>query len=201
MPKEESSSAASLILDAAEQLILTQGYNGTSMRDIAKSAGYRSVAGLYNHFPDKEAIFVALLHDRSPYAHLPEIMASIDTEDFPSFLTQLFARMTDIFFEHMSFVQLVLLDMFEFQGMHLQHLIGELQEQVFAIIAQTAQLEGLRQDVSPLVLMRMMGMTIFSYTLTRHFLPPALLNQLSEDEWKTQITEILLHGLTQEKEE
>src|SRR6187399_853094 len=99
MPKDEATNVPAIILDAAESLILTHGYNGTSMRDIAKTAGYRSVAALYNHFPDKEAIFIALLQDRSPYAHLPEIIAAIDAPDFTTFVVQFFEHMSEVLFE------------------------------------------------------------------------------------------------------
>jgi len=47
------------ILDAAVQLIETQGFANTSLRDIAKRADY-SPAGLYKHFAGKEAIIQAV---------------------------------------------------------------------------------------------------------------------------------------------
>jgi hypothetical protein len=139
------------------------------------------------------------LHDRSPYVHLPEIVASITATTFAEFVTQLFERMSDVLFEHMSFVQLVFLDIFELKAVHLQSLIGEVQEQVLAIIQSTQTLEGVRTDLPPIAIMRMIGMTIFGYTLSRHFLPPTILNVLTEEEWKTHIIGILLHGFSSDK--
>jgi len=47
-------------LDEATRLFVTHGYNGISMREIAEQVGV-SKAGLYYHFRDKEALFLAIL--------------------------------------------------------------------------------------------------------------------------------------------
>ena len=48
------------ILDAALKLFSHHGYGATSVNDIADEAGV-SKGNVYHHFPDKEAIFRALL--------------------------------------------------------------------------------------------------------------------------------------------
>ncbi len=48
-----------LILQAALQCFLAKGFHQTSMRDIAQAAGV-SLGNLYNHFPGKEAIILAV---------------------------------------------------------------------------------------------------------------------------------------------
>lgn len=48
------------ILDAAQMLILKHGLRGTSMEAIARAAGIAKPT-LYAHFPDKSAVFTALL--------------------------------------------------------------------------------------------------------------------------------------------
>lgn len=47
------------ILQAALQCFLAKGFHQTSMRDIAQEAGV-SLGNLYNHFPGKEAIILAV---------------------------------------------------------------------------------------------------------------------------------------------
>ncbi|MCU1085395.1 TetR/AcrR family transcriptional regulator [Stenotrophomonas maltophilia] len=49
----------SQILQAALQCFLAKGFHQTSMRDIAQAAGV-SLGNLYNHFPGKEAIILAV---------------------------------------------------------------------------------------------------------------------------------------------
>jgi TetR/AcrR family transcriptional regulator, transcriptional repressor for nem operon len=49
-----------VILDAAETLILTRGYNGFSYMDIANVVGIRT-ASIHHHFPTKEALGAAFV--------------------------------------------------------------------------------------------------------------------------------------------
>lgn len=55
-PKDLGKRAA--ILDAAKQLFTTQGYESTSMDQIAAAAGVSKLT-VYSHFGDKEALFAA----------------------------------------------------------------------------------------------------------------------------------------------
>ncbi len=52
--------ARSRILDSAAELILDQGFAGTSMREVAASVGIKA-GSLYHHFASKEEIFSAIL--------------------------------------------------------------------------------------------------------------------------------------------
>ncbi len=60
------------IVEAATRLFVERGYEGISMREIAQAAGL-SKAGLYHHFHDKEALFLAVLT-----ANLRRVAALID---------------------------------------------------------------------------------------------------------------------------
>ena len=51
----------SALLDAAEELIVEKGIEGTSIADIAKRAG-SSVGSVYHHFKDKKALFYAVFN-------------------------------------------------------------------------------------------------------------------------------------------
>ncbi|HLS79357.1 MAG TPA: TetR/AcrR family transcriptional regulator [Nocardia sp.] len=53
------------ILDAAESVLRTAGVAHATTKEIARAAGF-SEATLYKHFPDKTAIFVAVLKERLP---------------------------------------------------------------------------------------------------------------------------------------
>lgn len=59
-----------LIEEAAMELFAEHGYKGTSVRKIASQIGIRESA-LYNHFTNKEAIFLALASRvfASPFTH------------------------------------------------------------------------------------------------------------------------------------
>jgi AcrR family transcriptional regulator len=48
------------VLKAAEALFKVEGYDGTSMNDVARRAGV-GVGTLYHHFPDKHALLLSLI--------------------------------------------------------------------------------------------------------------------------------------------
>ena len=95
---------AKRILDVAEDLFARQGYEGTSLRQIASGAGIRE-PGLYNHFASKQALYEAVLHRAlNPMAqvlaaHLGEAPGLKAYTDLPSL-------MTDILLDHPSIAAL-----------------------------------------------------------------------------------------------
>jgi len=50
------------VLDAAAELFVTHGYEGTTLRKIAAAAGIKA-GSIYHHFDSKEALFLAVLGD------------------------------------------------------------------------------------------------------------------------------------------
>lgn len=60
--QDRSAQKRQAIMLAAAQLFLERGYDGTSMDNIASQAGV-SKPTVYNHFPDKEQLFVAIVLD------------------------------------------------------------------------------------------------------------------------------------------
>jgi AcrR family transcriptional regulator len=71
------------ILKAAERLLVTHGFHGTSMRDVAKAASLPLATVVY-HFARKEQLYAALLHDIGA-----ELVATLDaTDDFVAALVR-----------------------------------------------------------------------------------------------------------------
>lgn len=64
------------ILEAAAEVLVAHGYNGTRMQDVAARAGV-STGTLYNHFPSKVELTVSLLEHRANQlvARLDEMLA------------------------------------------------------------------------------------------------------------------------------
>ncbi|MDZ7781871.1 MAG: helix-turn-helix domain-containing protein [Halioglobus sp.] len=86
------------ILDVAEELFANRGYEGTSLRQIARAAGIQE-PGLYNHFAGKQVIYQAVL-DRALYP-LVEVLAShIDDAAQLRDFTDLPSVMTDLLTDH-----------------------------------------------------------------------------------------------------
>src|SRR5690348_16252711 len=64
MPRDKDATRQR-ILDAAEEVIAEKGYHGAAVDDIAEVA-QTSKGGFYFHFPNKQAIFLALIDALSP---------------------------------------------------------------------------------------------------------------------------------------
>jgi AcrR family transcriptional regulator len=89
---------AQRILDVAEDLFATQGYDGTSLRRIADRAGIKQ-PGLYNHFAGKEALYEAVLF-RALNPMAQALAQHMDTASSLREYTDLPAIITDLLLEH-----------------------------------------------------------------------------------------------------
>jgi len=85
---------AQRVLDVAEELFATQGYDGTSLRQIAQRADIRE-PGLYNHFAGKQALYEAVLFRAlNPMAqalseHMDKAVSLREYTDLPAIITDL----------------------------------------------------------------------------------------------------------------
>jgi AcrR family transcriptional regulator len=75
------------LLSAAERIFSARGYAGASIREIAAEAGF-SVGGVYQFFPAKEELFVAVL-DAVWQEYLAVTRAALDLPTFSQRLTAL----------------------------------------------------------------------------------------------------------------
>ena len=82
------------IMDVAEDLFATRGYDGTSLRQIADGAGIKE-PGLYNYFAGKQDLYEAILYRAlNPMAeamtqHIDGASDLHDYTDLPSIMTDL----------------------------------------------------------------------------------------------------------------
>ncbi|HEY4721970.1 MAG TPA: helix-turn-helix domain-containing protein, partial [Anaerolineae bacterium] len=76
VPVTKGERTRAALVEAGHRLFISQGYHGTSMREIADKAGL-ALGGIYNHFSSKEEIFVAMLMERHPFlVVLPALKAA-----------------------------------------------------------------------------------------------------------------------------
>src|SRR5690349_17772586 len=71
--EREKSETREIILDAARELFISEGYEGVSMRKVAEKIEYSPTA-IYVHFADKEELFRELCHQ--DYARLAQVFTS-----------------------------------------------------------------------------------------------------------------------------
>ena len=143
------------ILSAALKLFSRRGYHGTSIRDIAQAAR-ASTGNVYHHFPDKEAIFNALIDQYLVAISSPEhpFNRALIAGVFPGDLEAMARAARASIEEYRDYAVLVYVDVVEFDGAHLNRMYGEMADRFQAFLTQygpTLRLDRLREGVSPLM--------------------------------------------------
>lgn len=186
------------ILEAAKALFLANGYHGTSMRAIAEASGGRAVAGLYNHFPTKEAIFRALIEERNPYGVLIETVGGVvaRARTVPEFVDGVLRAVLDVMPRHYDFLQLAQIDIREFEGRNLQRVLEQFFPSLLVLLRRVQALPGGR-PVPDVAWARLLGSVTIGYILTEQLAPPSVFRVLSREEWTDLFIDMVLHGLAQ----
>lgn len=199
-PISKGDQARTEILEAARQLFIENGYNGTSMRAIAEAAGGRAVGGLYNHFKTKEEIFSAIIEEKNPYDELMVAITGVDpaVKTAPDFIHAMLAHVLHVMPKHYDFFQIAQIDLREFQGAHLQRVLEtKLLPNVLGVISEVSVLPGLK-PIDPLGLMRVVASVVLGYMATRTLLPTGVFNDRTEDAWIELYIDMVLYGLADE---
>lgn len=166
--EEKSERSRRAVLDAALHLFAHQGYRATAVRDIAIRAKV-STGNLYHHFPDKEAIFRALLD---------EYMEIVETRRFP--FTRVFheTRFPDNIEalgyaarasvkQYRDYLALFYVDVIEFGGTHIQKFYESMSGRFTRFFAEQGSLEDvqsrLRDSVSPDSALLLTSRVFFNY--------------------------------------
>ncbi len=202
VPRGEQTRQA--ILDAAHALFLENGFNGTSMRQIAKGAGGIAVGGIYNHFGSKTDIFRSLLKERGPYGEVIEALEDVDGETGPEIVANVIRRLIPVAVEHMRSLQLILIDLQEFQGRTSSEVTAPVIPHILAFIQRVMAAGGVREDLPSPVAWRTVVHLIIGHALTEMLLydeqhrvrfQVADIQDVSQEEWLEGMIEIYLHGV------
>jgi AcrR family transcriptional regulator len=160
------------IMDAALILFRSQGYHGTSMRQIANAAGIVPGA-LYNHFAGKQDLYLALLHDANIYAALADALHSASGDSAEALLRDAAHRMLDALQARRDTVPIFLVDALEFEGRNLEPLARAAMPEVLPFINRVAASGALRQVRADVLLRAFVGL-LMSYFMTSLFMRPVL---------------------------
>ncbi|MBN1285987.1 MAG: TetR/AcrR family transcriptional regulator [Anaerolineae bacterium] len=198
---EETSSRRDAILDAAAQLFQRQGYSATSMRQIARAAGYEAVAGLYNHFPGKEDIFAAVLERRAPYDALLPVLENVTGDTAEDLLQNLLRAVIPIMRERLDFLQLILIDLQEFDGRLFSSFLQQVTPHFVGMLSRLLSFPEIRPDLKPQIILRAIVSVIIGYLFTEIAASTPALAHLPfppvvGEAWLEGLVSILIHGMT-----
>ncbi len=181
------------IIHAAYNLFNQNGYHGTSMRQIAQAADI-AVASIYNHFPNKEQIFVAVLERYHPILGVLPHLAQLQAAHLADFVHQAAHFYADYLDRRQDFLNLFFIELVEFRASHVPHLSEKFLPLLTAFVQN---LVANRSDLRPLpafVLARAFLGMFFAYYLTR-FLTRSAPNLWGESDDLDDFIDIFLHGI------
>lgn len=197
---ERSRRSRSRILEAALELFSHRGYGATSVRDIAAKARV-STGNVYHHFPDKETIFRSLLHQYWEIIEDPAypFNRALAQGAFPDDLEALGAAARESVQRYHSYVDLIYVDVVEFEGSHIRKFYSQMAERFEAFLASHYDGEELSQKLRPGVSPASAAMLVARIYLN-YFAVEILFGvrdhfgKRSEDSLK-EIADILRHGI------
>ena len=194
LPRAESAQAA--IIAAAHRLFLANGFHGTSMRMIAQEAGL-ALGGIYNHFDSKEAVFVAVLFEHHPFFEVLPAMNAAHGDTIEEFIRDAAHRMVARLNNRFDFLNLVFIELVEFNSVHLPLIFEKFLPEVFTFGNRCFSNRAELKNIPMPILMRAFLGLFFSYVMTELLMGKYIPPQMKENALD-HFTDIFLHGVIQE---
>ncbi|HMK09045.1 MAG TPA: TetR/AcrR family transcriptional regulator [Anaerolineales bacterium] len=160
------------ILEAGEFLFQRQGFHGTSVRQLARFAGI-TPAAIYNHFPSKEDIFIALLKARLPHRILALAVQQAQGETASTLLLDGVRRMHGAMAGRIDNLRLLLVELLEFEGRHLPQVLPEIMAPGLSFLERLRSTDPRLGAWSPPLLFRLIGGAFFAFAVTESYLGQA----------------------------
>ncbi len=195
-PSPRGEAAHQVILQAAHDLFVEQGYHGTSMRQVAQRAGV-ALGGLYNHFANKEAVFEAVFLAYHPYHQVLPHLLDAQGDSVEEILRNAAQRLVDVVQERPDFMNLMFIELVEFRSAHARSLVNDLLPVGLQIAQRLLSVQpGRIRPIPPPMLVRSFLGLFFSYSFTEAILAPAM-PLVSPEETMRQFVDIYLNGILQ----
>lgn len=186
------------VLEAAHTLFLKQGFHGTSMRQIAAASGL-ALAGIYNHFADKDALFTAVLDAYHPYRDILMALEADGSATKAEYFRQLITRIREALIRvRADLLPLAFMDIVEFQGRHIRELVKDLVPKFLATMPAVLRKSGKLavSDIRQVFLI--LFANIVGFMVVRLVLGDGLSTHfggITEEKWFDLQMEVALRGL------
>jgi len=181
------------ILEGAYQLFLQQGYHGTSMRQIAEEAGV-ALGGIYNHFSGKEEIFTSVLEAYHPVHEIVPVIQASEGATIEEYVRNAAKSMMTTLERQPGFLNLIFIEIVEFNSQHLPDLVGLAFPKVMSIVAPFAESQNKLKDIPLQSIVRTFIGLMFMQVLTEK-LVGSQFREIPPEEAFEQTLQIFLHGI------
>ncbi|HEX8990362.1 MAG TPA: TetR/AcrR family transcriptional regulator [Anaerolineales bacterium] len=187
-----------VILTAAYDLIIRQGFAATSMRQIAKKSGI-ALGGIYNHFSSKEDVFRAIIEERHPFFQMIPMLSAVPGTTIEEFVRNAAHTLVRELGRHPEFLNLMLVEIVEFKSNHVPVVFDKFLPMVMPIVQHIAGLQGNLRPIPPFVLARAFLGMFFSYYITELLLGRAMPREMRQMNAMDHFVDIFLHGILSEE--
>lgn len=187
------------IIRAAHSLFIEQGYHGTSMRQIAGEADI-APGSLYNHFDSKEDVFRAVFLEYHPSREVLPALVSAEGETIEQFLRDALDRMTTTLEKRPDFMNLLFIEIVEFQSAHMPDIISTVLPQGVQILQRITEVdhEYLRPIPHLMIIRTFLGF-FFAFYLTDIMLSSPDLPSEFHENAVDYFIDVYLHGILADK--
>ena len=180
------------IIEAAEKLFASKGFNGTSVRDIAEAAGV-NLAMISYYFGSKEKLFETMFAYRSDFFKL-QLESMLENKELEpmqkmeQLIDQYIERLTNQQCFHRIMVREQMMNNNEFIVAQIHGLKTRNQALIKQLIQEGQEKGDFKKDIDiPLLMMTMFG-TVSQLVTTQHFYKEINgLQSLSEEEFQEHI--------------
>lgn len=191
LPKSDRTRAA--LVEAGYRLFVRQGYNATSMRQIADEADL-SLGAAYNHFAGKEELWLAILHTHHPFYEIVPALQNAPGDDIESLVRDAAASMLSILNARQDVLNLMFVELVEFNGKHVAELFEALFPPLMAFAQRFAQVRGSLRPIPLPTIMRAFVGLFFSHFMTEKLIGSQLPAELRQGTFD-HFVDIYLHGI------
>ena len=153
------------VLMAAYQLFLEKGYHATSIRDISHRCNL-TIGGVYSHFSGKDEIFTAVLAENHPFQQVTEAMLLAQGDTVDALVHDTARRMVDALGTQRASLNLLFIEIVEFQGRHFSDSLPIVFPRLIAMIERISSQGGALRPIPRAVLVRSFFGLFFSYFMT-----------------------------------
>jgi len=182
------------IIQAAHDLFVSQGFHGTTMRQIAESAEI-ALGGLYNHFASKEEVFEQVFLEYHPYGQVLPALLRAEGGTPKQFIQDAVKQILQALQDRPDFLNLMFIEIVEFKSAHIEKLFLCLQPQYEQIVANL--FKSNRSELRPIpaaMLARLFLGFFLAYFLTEIFFSSQSQTDFNE-ETLDQFIDVFLHGV------
>ncbi len=186
------------ILEASYQLFTTQGYHGTSMREIAARAGI-TAGSIYNHFADKDQIIQAVILKYHPIIRVLPQINQAEGESAQALIHDAAHRLAREVEASPGMIKLVFVELIDLGGRHIPDLVQAMLPAIQQFAEKVYATGEIARPADPVTFFSSFVGMLVGYAFTHTFLvkmPDQSQSNRSLDEY----IEIFLWGIMEKRD-